>query len=128
MTATKVDSIASKPMQSNKYSYVHDVQRSVPRVTKRCLFGPPDQTELQKIWKDNLENERQRMINKYGFDVKTEKFVGSQTHGVSQSDTKNCTSSNRLCNNNTKNTQQHKKTSSDFKQTCMTGKIFHYFM
>uniref|UniRef100_A0A336KV53 CSON000179 protein n=1 Tax=Culicoides sonorensis TaxID=179676 RepID=A0A336KV53_CULSO len=120
MTATKIDIMASKPMQR---CYVKDVQQVVPRVTRRCLFGAPDQDELQKIWNRNLETERQRMINKYGFDVKTEKFVGS--HGVSSKSAKSSgdsnkyAGSNRLCNNN-KTSNDNKKTASDYKQTCMT--------
>lgn len=113
MTATKVDSIATRPSQ--RWCNVRDVQKSVvPRVTRRCLFGPPDQDELQKIWKRNLETERQRMLSKYGFDVKTEKFVG---HGVTSQSTLAPGDTNRLCNNY-KKTSDHKP----YKQTSMTGK------
>lgn len=130
MTATKVDLIATRQSQTNnRWCNVQDVQRAAaPRVTRRCLFGTPDQDELQKIWKSNLDNERQRMLNRYGFDVKTEKFVGHNSVTTSQSSpgdkTKNCTGSNRLCNNT-----NNKKTSSDYKpykQTCMTGKKYDF--
>lgn len=117
MTASKVDLMATRSSHSNRWCNVQEVQRTAaPRVTRRCLFGQPDQDELQKIWKGNLETERQRMLNKYGFDVKTEKYVGHGT--LASGDTKNCTGASRLCNIN-KKTSDHKP----YKQTCMTGMI-----
>lgn len=114
MTASKVDSFATRSSHSNRSCNVQDVQRiAVPRVTRRCLFGHPDQDELQKLFKGNQESERLRMLRNYGFDVKTEKYVGHGT--LASGETKNSSGASRLCNN--KKTPDHKP----YKQTCMTG-------
>lgn len=77
MTASKVQLVAAQQPIPRTIELRSATQtRALPAVTRRCLFGVPDPKELDAIYQRNLERERQRMINNYAFDPKTEKFVG----------------------------------------------------
>lgn len=45
---------------------------------RKCLFGPSDPLETQKLYAQCVENGRQRIINNYDFDIFTEKFCGGK--------------------------------------------------
>lgn len=104
MTASKVQLVSqrgpiSQPIEPR--NVVHN--RVVPAVTRRCLFGVPDPKDLQDVYQRQLERERQRAINNYGFDVKYGKFINTTT------DDSNTSSTTTKVNSN-----NHNKNNSDF--------------
>ncbi|XP_058117134.1 leucine-rich repeat and calponin homology domain-containing protein 2-like [Anopheles ziemanni] len=50
--------------------------------TRRCLLGRPDPTETRRIYDQNIQDERQRSIARYGFDTHTSKFVPSSPPSI----------------------------------------------
>lgn len=90
MTASKVQLVAHQrpqmmlsrnPSTTTTTTTTSDF-RPARIVTKRCLFGPPDPQELQDVVNRCMDRERQRAIENYGFDVKTEKIVNNTNISV----------------------------------------------
>ena len=50
--------------------------RSNSVTPRRCLFGAPSPGDAQRLYNEQVERDRQRFINRYQFDVMTEKYVG----------------------------------------------------
>lgn len=123
MTVTKVQVLSQVPNRGNAIQ--KDVHKLVPTVTRRCLFGVPDKEELQAVWNKNSERESHRMLTKYGFDVKLEKFVGgnftsSPSHHSIDKKT-NMRGQKPECNTKTIKEQQYRNYKSQARQTHLTG-------
>lgn len=73
LSAIKVD-VVRQPVQT--VPNVLELLKSRPRSSVRvCLFGRPKPDETKKVYDDFLVSNRQYAINRYGFDVETEKFI-----------------------------------------------------
>lgn len=85
LSAIKVD-VVRQPIQA--VPNVLDLLKSRPRSSVRvCLFGKPKPDETKKVYDDFLVSNRQYAINRYGFDVATEKFIennsiNNNTNGI----------------------------------------------
>lgn len=80
MAAIKVDMCRQQPMvpqivaaRPSIVDLVHRRRRGNARV---CLFGVPDPGATQKIYDQMLVQQHQHMLNRWQFDMKTERFVG----------------------------------------------------
>lgn len=58
----------------NLMRYVRPNTSSVQR-TRRCLFGRPDPDQNKRIYETSADNERNRFIERYGFDPVKSEFV-----------------------------------------------------
>lgn len=70
------------PIGVNNVSFMRLARPSVSSIqrTRRCLFGPSDPEESKRIYENCANNERNRCIERYGFDpVKTEYVVNDTT-------------------------------------------------
>lgn len=53
-----------------------------------CLFGKPDATVTCKIISEQFDCDRQRMIERWGFDILSESFCSDTSNAASPEDTK----------------------------------------
>lgn len=63
------------PIGLNNVNFMRSV-RSVPvQSTRRCLFGRPDPIQNKRIYENAINNDRNRCIERYGFDPVKSEFV-----------------------------------------------------
>ncbi|KAJ6637920.1 hypothetical protein Bhyg_10651 [Pseudolycoriella hygida] len=70
----QVDPIGLNNVSINLMRYVRPNLSSVQR-TRRCLFGRPDPDQNKRIYENSVNNERNRCIERYGFDPVKSEFV-----------------------------------------------------
>ncbi|KXJ77950.1 hypothetical protein RP20_CCG006063 [Aedes albopictus] len=77
MTASKISransflgTSAATPRNSSFDNYRSQVPQNVNR-TKRCLFGVPDSNETKRLYQESVQQDRQRFMNRYNFDIVT---------------------------------------------------------
>lgn len=79
MAAIKVDMCRQQPtvpqIVAARPSIV-DLMRRRRGTARVCLFGVPDPGATQKIYDEMLVQQHQHMLNRWQFDMKTDRFVG----------------------------------------------------
>lgn len=83
----------------NLMRYVRPNISSIQR-TRRCLFGISDPDQNKRIYENSANNERNRCIERYGFDPVKSEFVEKEENKVDKNETVNIDKNIQQCLDN----------------------------